>query len=325
MFERAPNLGGPGPAVAAGATLHGFPSPALQLPTWADSGDTLVQFPSAAPSSVPLDPGAFESDPAPQPDLTGDPFLATTPSPFPKTPRPFPVQQPAAPGGTFAQFPRSTAAEPPPAPSPFPRTPRPFPIAQPPALGPTHQQLPNREPEAATAAEGWAMEPPRPSPPAFPAGDPPAALGPPPPPVQTEVESPRAPWATDEPAPEDLGALLMRAVDQLDLDDHTGALKTVERVLALDPHNATAHALMERCESTLLAMLESKIGDITNRPRVKLKPDEVVWLNLDHRAGFVLSMVDGTVSYDDLFSLSSMSRLETARIIVHLLQARAIG
>jgi hypothetical protein len=143
--------------------------------------------------------------------------------------------------------------------------------------------------------------------------------------VQTEVESPRAPWATDEPAPEDLGALLMRAVDQLDLDDHTGALKTVERVLALDPHNATAHALMERCESTLLAMLESKIGDITNRPRVKLKPDVVVWLNLDHRAGFVLSMVDGTVSYDDLFSLSSMSRLETARIIVHLLQARAIG
>jgi hypothetical protein len=45
-----------------------------------------------------------------------------------------------------------------------------------------------------------------------------------------------------------------------------------------------------------------------------------VWLNLDHRAGFVLSQIDGEVNYEDLFSVSGMSRVDTARILSQLLR-----
>jgi len=58
---------------------------------------------------------------------------------------------------------------------------------------------------------------------------------------------------------------------------------------------------------------------------VQLRPDEVVWLNLDNRAGFLLSMIDGTVSYEDVFAVSSMSRLDTSRILAKLLQEHVIG
>ena len=54
------------------------------------------------------------------------------------------------------------------------------------------------------------------------------------------------------------------------------------------------------------------------RPRVKINPSEVMWLSLDHRAGFVLSQIDGQVSYEDLLTVSGMSRFETCRIVAQL-------
>ena len=136
---------------------------------------------------------------------------------------------------------------------------------------------------------------------------------------------PPEPLVPPEEPPADAASLLRRAVDLLDLDDHSGALEAAEQVLALDPSNLTARDLVSRCENTLLAMYESKIGDLRAKPKVRMRPDEIVWLNLDHRAGFVLAMVDGEVEFDDLFALSSMSRLETARILARLLQERVIG
>jgi len=44
-----------------------------------------------------------------------------------------------------------------------------------------------------------------------------------------------------------------------------------------------------------------------------------MWLNLDHRAGFLLAQIDGTVSYEDLFALSGLPRLDTARILAALI------
>jgi hypothetical protein len=56
-----------------------------------------------------------------------------------------------------------------------------------------------------------------------------------------------------------------------------------------------------------------------------LNADQLVDLRLDHRAGFVLSQVDGTLSFEDLFALCGMSRLDTARILVQLLDQKIIS
>jgi tetratricopeptide (TPR) repeat protein len=105
------------------------------------------------------------------------------------------------------------------------------------------------------------------------------------------------------------------ARDRFALGDFTGSLEVIERILVVEPAHPEALAYLRENESTLVHMYESKIGGLDAIPRLALRPEEVTWLQLDHRAGFLLAQVDGTVSFDDLFALSGLSRLDTARIL----------
>ena len=102
------------------------------------------------------------------------------------------------------------------------------------------------------------------------------------------------------------------------LGDFSGSLEMIERILRVDPTHAEARAYLRQNESTLVAMYESKLGSLATRPRLAIHPEEVLWLNLDHRAGFLLAQIDGAVSYEDLFALSGLPRLDTARILASL-------
>jgi CRP-like cAMP-binding protein len=124
---------------------------------------------------------------------------------------------------------------------------------------------------------------------------------------------------------EEVATLLSGAKDLLDLDDHSGAMELINKALELDPADAGALKLKDRSERTLQAMFESKLGDLNQLPRVKLKEDEIIWLNLDHRAGFVLAQIDGSVTFEDLFAVSGMSRIDTARILAQLVEEGVIS
>jgi hypothetical protein len=156
---------------------------------------------------------------------------------------------------------------------------------------------------------GPAMAPPSPRP-ATPA---PAATPPAPPP--TPPTSP-----TDE-----LEALMTGARELFALGDFSGSLELVEKVLQREPSHEGARAYLKRNESTLLKMYESKLGHLGNVPSQLVPPDEVIWLNMHHRAGFVLSQVDGTLSYEDLLEVSGMDRFDTIRILADLVQNGIIG
>jgi tetratricopeptide (TPR) repeat protein len=103
------------------------------------------------------------------------------------------------------------------------------------------------------------------------------------------------------------------------LGDFSGSLEMIERILRVDSTHAEARAYLRQNESTLVAMYESKLGPLSARPRLAIHAEEVMWLNLDHRAGFLLAQIDGTVSYDDMFALSGLPRLDTARILASLI------
>jgi len=118
--------------------------------------------------------------------------------------------------------------------------------------------------------------------------------------------------------------LLHRATELQELDDHSGARELLQQAQALDPEAPEVARALGESEQTLQALYESKLGKLSIIPRVRLRDDEVIWLNLDHRAGFILAQIDGTLSFDDLFSVSGMSRLDTARILVELLEQRVI-
>jgi predicted HTH transcriptional regulator len=60
-------------------------------------------------------------------------------------------------------------------------------------------------------------------------------------------------------------------------------------------------------------------------PRVVLPPDEIIWLNLDPRAGFVLAQIDGSVTFEDLYAICGLQRLDTARILSQLLEEGVVA
>lgn len=122
----------------------------------------------------------------------------------------------------------------------------------------------------------------------------------------------------------ELELLLRGAEDLLELDDHSGAVDLLFKAQEMAPGDPRVEALRQRSERMLMAMLESKLGDLGRVPRVRLQPDDIIWLNLDHRAGFVLAQIDGAVTYEDLFALSGMTRLDTARILAQLLDEGVI-
>ena len=142
--------------------------------------------------------------------------------------------------------------------------------------------------------------------------------------------APEAPVAPSAPAPapaahpDEVAQLMEGARELFELADFTGSLELVEKALDLDPENAEAQDYLSRNEGTLIQMYESKIGPLEAQPQIAINPDEVVWLNLDHRAGFVLAQIDGAVSYEDVFALSGMSRLDTCRILVQLIDEKVI-
>jgi len=114
---------------------------------------------------------------------------------------------------------------------------------------------------------------------------------------------------------EQIADWMQQARDKFALGDFSGSLEVIERILAIAPAHAEALAYLRENESTLVHMYESKIGALDAVPRLALRPEEVTWLQLDHRAGFLLAQIDGTASFDDLFALSGLSRLDTARIL----------
>jgi hypothetical protein len=91
--------------------------------------------------------------------------------------------------------------------------------------------------------------------------------------------------------------------DRYATGDFTGALVVAEAMLETTPDHEEARRCHERCTEVLSQM----------------------YLSLDHRAGFLLSLVDGRLTIEELLDISGMPRLDALRILYGLLDQRVIA
>ena len=135
----------------------------------------------------------------------------------------------------------------------------------------------------------------------------------------------REPLPMDAVADDETEVWMRGARELVALNDFSGALELLGKVLLRKPNDKDAQQLHELCEQNLTLMFESKLGSMDSRPRVAIPPDEVIWLNLDPRAGFVLAQIDGEVSFEDLYAICGLKRLDTARILCQLLEEGVVA
>lgn len=109
------------------------------------------------------------------------------------------------------------------------------------------------------------------------------------------------------------------------LDDFTHALRIAELVLGGQPDDAEAQTIAKRSRERLEQLYTARLGALSMVPRLSVEPAEIRWLGLDHRAGFLLSRVDGTHTIEELLDVSGMRRLEGLKTLVELKDLGAIA
>jgi len=314
-------------------TLPGFVRPDLEEAP----KKKLVQYADAPePKTPPVPP----PPPEPAQAAAPRPFPAPQPAPAPAAPAPAaqrryldvdwsalgPLDASTAP--TPPWIPKEALYEgldPPPAPPPEPRTPAPRP--QPPIPPNMNRRKPAKAPAEPTPPPRNAWEEDG----TVPGVDLSPVLTPPRSRDAMDLLSDAPPRATPPPIKkpqnvrQEVESLIKGARDLLELDDHSGAMDLIEKAAELAPEDPMVQRLKQSSEVVLQSMYESKLGPLDVRPRLLLRPDEVIWLNLDHRAGFVLAQIDGSVTYEDLMAICGMSRLDTLRILAQLVGAGVIA
>ncbi|WP_437535275.1 hypothetical protein WME79_13630 [Sorangium sp. So ce726] len=107
---------------------------------------------------------------------------------------------------------------------------------------------------------------------------------------------------------------------RFDQGDFGGALVLAEGLLEENPKDWMARQYADSCVEMLRQMYQSRLGDGSRVLRLAVPPDQLRSLNLDHRAGFLLSCIDGYSSIDEILDVSGMQTLEALRLLYELVQ-----
>jgi hypothetical protein len=124
---------------------------------------------------------------------------------------------------------------------------------------------------------------------------------------------------------EGVGDPIAEMQERFALGDYSGALVMAESLLEDNPSHVEAREYAESCRAVLQQMYAAKIGPLTRVPIVEVARDQMRWLSIDHRAGFMLSLVDGVSSLEMILDVSGMPYLDALRILYELVQQRIIS
>lgn len=123
------------------------------------------------------------------------------------------------------------------------------------------------------------------------------------------------------PAPLDLAGEMH---DRFALGDFSGALRSAELILGQDAGDTEAAQVAATARDRLVHFHLARLGGLEQVLGLKVAGAEVRWLGLDHRAGFLLSLVDGTTTVEEIIDLTGMPRHESLRLLAELLDGGAI-
>lgn len=127
--------------------------------------------------------------------------------------------------------------------------------------------------------------------------------------------------STGSPLPDESSTIMH---DRYAVGDFTGALAIAEKMLQENPSHAEAKRYADNCRDILTQMFSARLGPLSQVPHVMLGSDQIRWLTLDHRAGFLLSCIDGSSTVEEILDVAGMPKLDVLRVLCDLLQAGVI-
>jgi hypothetical protein len=120
-----------------------------------------------------------------------------------------------------------------------------------------------------------------------------------------------------------LNAILLEA-RRLRLSGELEAAYDITKKILSRSDNPDAQALQDDLAEELVSKHIQVIGSLGQTPSLNVEMSDIAGLDLDHRAGFILSQIDSLSTYEDIIELSSMSRLETLSVLASLVEKELI-
>jgi len=115
-----------------------------------------------------------------------------------------------------------------------------------------------------------------------------------------------------------LTAIMLEARRMYERGEFEPALDVCVKILSRGP-NSEAEELKTAISGEIERGCVEKLGSLAKVPTLNTSVD-LSSVNLDHRAGFLMSQVDGMMSLEDILELSSMPRTEALRLLVFLVE-----
>jgi len=115
--------------------------------------------------------------------------------------------------------------------------------------------------------------------------------------------------------------LLREARERIERGADNDALELLESAAREAPGQLEAQAALELERASLYQRHRVRTKGGAGVMRVRLGPQEILRFNLPPNAGFVLSMIDGHTSADELVALAAMDPFETLHTLGKLMDA----
>jgi tetratricopeptide (TPR) repeat protein len=114
--------------------------------------------------------------------------------------------------------------------------------------------------------------------------------------------------------------LLADALELFRRGESQESLEMFETLARENPHRMEIQGYLELVRSHLFEYYRERAPDPSTVLKVAITPAEMMRFNLPANAGFVLSMVDGSTSVNEILSLSGMDPFEAVRVVNKLLE-----
>lgn len=102
------------------------------------------------------------------------------------------------------------------------------------------------------------------------------------------------------------------------LGDFTGALELAETMLKSKPDHPVASSYANNARQVLVHMYSARLGSTAAVPSLVMAPEQLRWLNLDPKAGFLLGLVDGFSTIEEIIDMSTLAPLEVLKTLYDL-------
>ena len=135
---------------------------------------------------------------------------------------------------------------------------------------------------------------------------------------QKRPDALRRPGEGQASAEEDLQRKLERAQVLRRGGLHEEAEALLRELLQFNPDNSQIRHLFALNEENRVERTIARLGDLSVVPRLLTKPQELMRRELDSRLGYLITLIDGLSTLQDILELSPMNEEETAELLLYL-------